>query len=240
MSICTTCSIEIEATACVHQLALEKSTARMSRVGNASRQSTSVLDEELETQIGSRNIRATEADPYQVRDKYFDSQRESETMPETAEVPEPDVEKPPKKLLFSARPGDEGGKPRPKKEKWSMGLIAMGVVAGLGSVGAGVYAIRPQDPIFEVELITLSGFNLRFCTDSPLLLAIVDVSLTLHIKVINPNVTPIVFSSTIMDIYYRGNLLGQAKVSLLFLKHLKLPVRVSLVPCSGRGGGPLL
>jgi LEA14-like dessication related protein len=41
---------------------------------------------------------------------------------------------------------------------------------------------------------------------------VVDVSLTLFIKVINPNVTPIQFSSTVMDIYYKGTLLGQAQV----------------------------
>lgn len=77
-----------------------------------------------------------------------------------------------------------------------------------------MYAIRPRDPIFHVELITLNGFDLRFCTDSPLLLAVVDVSLVLHINVTNPNVAPIVFSDTIMDIYYRSTLLGQAKVSI--------------------------
>ncbi|KAH9559087.1 hypothetical protein CY35_06G041300 [Sphagnum magellanicum] len=92
-----------------------------------------------------------------------------------------------------------------------MAMIALAAV-GVGGVGLGLYSIRPRDPVFEVQAITLSGFNLRFCTDSPLLLAVVDVSLTLFIKVINPNVTPIQFSSTIMDIYYKGNLLGQAQV----------------------------
>lgn len=95
-------------------------------------------------------------------------------------------------------------------------MIALAAV-GVGGVGLGLYNIRPRDPVFEVQAITLSGFNLRFCTDSPLLLAVVDVSLTLFIKVINPNVTPIQFSSTIMDIYYKGNLLGQAQVCVCFV-----------------------
>ncbi len=95
-------------------------------------------------------------------------------------------------------------------------MIALAAV-GVGGVGLGLYSIRPRDPVFEVQAITLSGFNLRFCTDSPLLLAVVDVSLTLFIKVINPNVTPIQFSSTIMDIYYKGNLLGQAQVCACFV-----------------------
>jgi hypothetical protein len=97
-----------------------------------------------------------------------------------------------------------------------MAMIALAAV-GVGGVGLGLYSIRPRDPVFEVQAITLSGFNLRFCTDSPLLLAVVDVSLTLFIKVINPNVTPIQFSSTIMDIYYKGNLLGQAQVCACFV-----------------------
>ncbi len=95
-------------------------------------------------------------------------------------------------------------------------MIALAAV-GVGGVGFGLYSIRPRDPVFEVQAITLSGFNLRFCTDSPLLLAVVDVSLTLFIKVINPNVTPIQFSSTIMDIYYKGTLLGQAQVCACFV-----------------------
>jgi LEA14-like dessication related protein len=53
---------------------------------------------------------------------------------------------------------------------------------------------------------------------------VVDVSLTLFIKVINPNVTPIQFSSTVMDIYYKGTLLGQAQVRLSCLLALSFRV----------------
>ncbi|CAM6099970.1 unnamed protein product [Calypogeia fissa] len=89
-------------------------------------------------------------------------------------------------------------------------LVGAGVVAG--GTGAWIYSIRPRDPVFEVVAISLKGFNLRFCTDSPMLMAVIDVELTLSIKVTNDNVAPIEYTSTIMDIYYRGNLLGQAQV----------------------------
>ena len=100
-----------------------------------------------------------------------------------------------------------------QKQGWKVGAIVAAAMGALGSVALWMYSIRPRDPAFIVELITLNGFNLRFCTDSPLLLAVVDISLTLHVNSTNPNVSPIVFSDTIMDIYYRGTLLGQAKVN---------------------------
>ena len=100
-----------------------------------------------------------------------------------------------------------------RKQSWKAGAIVAAAAGALGSVALWMYSIRPRDPDFKVELITLDGFNLRFCTDSPLLLAVVDISLTLHVNSTNPNVSPIVFSDTIMDIYYRGSLLGQAKVN---------------------------
>ncbi|KAL2610660.1 hypothetical protein R1flu_029233 [Riccia fluitans] len=94
-----------------------------------------------------------------------------------------------------------------------LGMAAVVMIAGAGSAaGACLYAIRPRDPVFEVMSIELKGFNLRFCTDSPMLMAVVDVELTLAIKVTNDNVAPIEYSSTIMDVFYRGSLLGQAKV----------------------------
>lgn len=103
--------------------------------------------------------------------------------------------------------------PLKQKRGWQVGAaIASATVAALGGVGVWLWNSRPRDPSFSVELITLDGFNLRFCTDSPLLLAVVDISLTLHVNSTNPNVSPIVFSDTIMDIFYRGTLLGQAKV----------------------------
>ncbi|MCO5601348.1 hypothetical protein L7F22_055468 [Adiantum nelumboides] len=75
-----------------------------------------------------------------------------------------------------------------------------------------LFRIRPRDPIFEVLGIKFKGFKFRICTDSPLLLAVIDAELVLSIKVTNPNVLPIEYTSTIMDIFYEGDLLGQAKV----------------------------
>jgi hypothetical protein len=104
-----------------------------------------------------------------------------------------------------------------------MALISLAAVGVVGA-GVGLYSIRPRDPVFEVQSITLSGFNVRFTTESALPMAVVDVSLTLFIKVINPNVTPIQFSSTVMDIYYKGTLLGQAQVCLSCLLALSFRV----------------
>jgi LEA14-like dessication related protein len=41
---------------------------------------------------------------------------------------------------------------------------------------------------------------------------VLDVSIKISIKVTNPNVTPIKYTSTTMDIFYRGTLMGQAQV----------------------------
>lgn len=120
--------------------------------------------------------------------------------------------------------------PQKRNRGWRVGAIAAAAVGALGSVALWLYSIRPRDPAFKVELITLDGFNLRFCTDSPLLLAVVDISLILHVNSTNPNVSPIVFSDTIMDIYYRGTLLGQAKVNKITLP-LSFPCLCAL--CQG-------
>ncbi|KAG6545398.1 hypothetical protein Mapa_012997 [Marchantia paleacea] len=93
-----------------------------------------------------------------------------------------------------------------------MAAVAVLASAAVGGAASCLYSIRPRDPIFEVVEIKLNGFNLRFCTDSPMLMAVVDVELILCIKVTNENIAPIEYSSTIMDIFYRGTLLGQAKV----------------------------
>lgn len=86
------------------------------------------------------------------------------------------------------------------------------IVVSCAVAAATLFRLRPRDPIFEVLSITFKGFKFRFCTDSPLLLAVVDAELTLSIKVTNPNVLPIEYTSTVMDIFYHGDLLGQAKV----------------------------
>lgn len=60
--------------------------------------------------------------------------------------------------------GEEGAA-EPKPHRWNAVLIAMAAVAGIGSVGAALYSVRPQDPILDVKNITLSGFNLRTSTE---------------------------------------------------------------------------
>ncbi|KAH7373729.1 hypothetical protein KP509_17G072000 [Ceratopteris richardii] len=97
-------------------------------------------------------------------------------------------------------------------EKKAFPATAGAVALCCAFAGVTLFRIRPRDPIFEVLSITFKGFKFRFCTDSPLLLAIIDAELILSIKVINPNVLPIEYTSTVMDIFYHGDLLGQAKV----------------------------
>eukprot|EP00850_Spirogloea_muscicola_P012909 SM000085S23259 [mRNA] locus=s85:367464:368379:+ [translate_table: standard] len=89
---------------------------------------------------------------------------------------------------------------------------AGGLLALAGGAAAGLWYARPRDPVFEVVDVALRGFSMRWCTDSPLILAVVDVELTLAIRVGNRNVVPITYADTTMDIFYRGQLLGQAQV----------------------------
>eukprot|EP00897_Mesotaenium_endlicherianum_P001574 jgi/Mesen1/1444/ME000132S00379 len=93
--------------------------------------------------------------------------------------------------------------------------ISLKLAAGLPLVGVGaaaLFCLWPRDPVFEVLELQLKGFKLRWCTDSPLLVAVVDVELLLRIKVTNKNVVGISYGETTMDIFYRDTLLGQAKV----------------------------
>lgn len=93
-----------------------------------------------------------------------------------------------------------------------MSLVQIGTGLVIGAAGAVMYAIRPRDPAFEVLSIHLKGFKLRFNTDSLIPVAVIDVELSISVKVTNPNVAPIEYSSTTMCIYYRDSLLGQAQV----------------------------
>lgn len=178
---------------------------------------------------GGRSIRPTSITDASVRLKRLEastSQQSVTTLVDTLETLEEQQRRQNNIATTSSEKGElsegtdveevEIWQPQQKwKRKWNPGVMAaVAAVGAIGGIAAGMYAIRPRDPIFHVELITLKGFDLRFCTDSPLLLAVVDVSLVLHINVTNPNVAPIVFSDTIMDIYYRSTLLGQAKVSI--------------------------
>ena len=96
-----------------------------------------------------------------------------------------------------------------------MAIISPIMIGGLAAAGGLVFA-WPKDPVFEVKGISMSGFKLRFCNDSPLLLAVIDVEMTLSIKVINKNWVGIQHAETTMDIFYKDTLLGQASVSISF------------------------
>lgn len=103
---------------------------------------------------------------------------------------------------------------RKRENKISTGISfgQLGLAVVIGGVGAALYAIRPRDPVFEVLSIHVKGFKLSFNTDSFIPLAFIDVELSISIKVSNPNLTPIEHKSTVMCIYYKGYLLGQAQV----------------------------
>lgn len=94
----------------------------------------------------------------------------------------------------------------------AMALVGVAGAVGIGGAGWWLWQIRPKDPAFEVVGIELSGFKLRWVTESLIPYAVVDVSMKLSIKVTNPNVTPIKYTDTTMDIFYRGTLMGQAQV----------------------------
>ncbi|XP_024385516.1 uncharacterized protein [Physcomitrium patens] len=89
-----------------------------------------------------------------------------------------------------------------------MVITAIPFAAGAGYL---VYQNRPQDPILEVKDIRLTSFDLHTSTES-MLLAVIDIKLTLVIRIENPNITAITFDTTILNIYYKGSILGQAKL----------------------------
>ncbi|XP_024527250.1 uncharacterized protein LOC9652780 [Selaginella moellendorffii] len=93
-----------------------------------------------------------------------------------------------------------------------MALAGIAAAGAMAAGGVALWKFRPKDPIFEVTSIEFKGFQMRFCTDSPMLMAVIDVELVLSISVTNPNVAPIAYTSTTMDIFYHDTLLGQAKV----------------------------
>ena len=110
----------------------------------------------------------------------------------------------------------EGGDRMPKPKGWDIVKMAMAAIPLISGAGILVYQSRPQDPILDIKDITLSGFDLHTTSES-MLLAVLDIDLTLFVRIVNPNITPITFDTAILDIYYKGSILGQAKVGGNFL-----------------------
>ena len=131
----------------------------------------------------------------------------------TKTIFEGDSENPRQTIVI--REGGGGKVPRPKG--WGgavkMALAALPLLAGAGVL---VYQNRPQDPILDIKDITLSGLDLHLSSES-VLLAVLDIDLTLFVRIVNPNIAPITFDTTILDVYYKGSILGQAKVCLNLL-----------------------
>lgn len=119
-----------------------------------------------------------------------------------------------------------------------MALAIPAVALSFVGAGASLIAVWPKDPQFEVVKINLSGFKLRFVTDSPFLVAVVDLQLTLSIKVTNKNIVGIQYGDTTMNIFYKDTLLGKAQVASgkqgpRSEKILEVPARMDGLEVSG-------
>lgn len=112
---------------------------------------------------------------------------------------------------------DGGGDKMPRPKGWDAVKMAMAAVPLIAGAGILVYQNRPQDPILDIKDITLKGFHLHTSSKS-VLLAVLDIDLTLFVRIVNPNIAPITFDTTILDIYYKGSILGQAKVTIFPLR----------------------
>jgi LEA14-like dessication related protein len=87
-----------------------------------------------------------------------------------------------------------------------LAIVAIVVVVGV------LYRIWPRTPRFEVTDVRLKGFKLNWETDSVVPIVAVDIDLSISIKVTNPNVVPIEYTSTIVNLLYRGTSIGEAMV----------------------------
>jgi hypothetical protein len=90
-----------------------------------------------------------------------------------------------------------------------LAIVAIVVVVGV------LYRIWPRTPRFEVTDVRLKGFKLNWETDSVVPIVAVDIDLSISIKVTNPNVVPIEYTSTIVNLLYRGTSIGEAMVRTL-------------------------
>ncbi|KAK9175538.1 hypothetical protein WN944_027545 [Citrus x changshan-huyou] len=89
-----------------------------------------------------------------------------------------------------------------KKVKWSWNSALIGAVAATAT--AALVTAKPKDPTFQLISIKLTSFKLKF--------PVLDAEVILTVHVVNPNITPIKYSSTTMSIFYEGSLLGSAPV----------------------------
>lgn len=108
-----------------------------------------------------------------------------------------------------------------KKVKWSWSSALIG--AASTAAATALISAKPKDPTFELISINLTSFKLN--------LPVLDAELILTVHVSNPNIVPIVYSSTTMSIFYEGSLLGSAQVqagsqSPRSCQLLRLPARL--------------
>ncbi|KAL9416510.1 hypothetical protein AB3S75_039664 [Citrus x aurantiifolia] len=89
-----------------------------------------------------------------------------------------------------------------KKVKWSWNSALIGAAAATAT--AALVTAKPKDPTFQLISINLTSFKLKF--------PVLDAEVILTVHVVNPNITPIKYSSTTMSIFYEGSLLGSAPV----------------------------
>ncbi len=126
---------------------------------------------------------------------------------------------------------------RKKKKKTEvLEAILLAIVAIVVVLGV-LYRIWPREPRFEVTDVHLKGFKLNWETDSVVPVVAVDIDLTISIKVTNPNVVPIEYTSTIVNLLYRGTSIGEAMVRKLnnfIALSLSLSLSLALILISSR------
>ncbi|KAH7561249.1 hypothetical protein ACOSP7_016086 [Xanthoceras sorbifolium] len=89
-----------------------------------------------------------------------------------------------------------------KKVKWSWSSAIIGATAATATVA--LIVAKPKDPTFDLTSIKFTSFKLN--------LPLLDAELILTIRVTNPNIAPIYYSSTTMSIFYDGSLIGSGPV----------------------------
>eukprot|EP00897_Mesotaenium_endlicherianum_P010083 jgi/Mesen1/9102/ME000058S08590 len=86
----------------------------------------------------------------------------------------------------------------------------LGIALGVGVVAAGLYAIRPRNPIMQTKEMRVTGFKLRPTTAGLLPALSVDLTLSLTAFVQNPNIVPVTYPDSTVDILYNDEKIGEA------------------------------